>query len=526
MVFNLDFTSLTCSYTSWSLPSPHCSFHGTCLNGTCLCDRGWTGYSDFINLKDQDCHNSIFSMHVLWICAAGLAGSAILQICFAMRSSYLGLKRKMIKKKDTKNKQLIAKFRRQFIYKPSTCILLCLLICEFGTIQLAYRRIPNEEKVLTPGRLLFVVWPCGFWGVTLLGRLILNLSLTGVNVRGTAVQNRIKDVYKKMMLKGYFDHSALILAGIMGLVSGEENRFGLYSITYYCINTYLAVSLLTFNYQWSKITETIAMAFEGVSKDNNPTVWEVKNKIDKLVKITRFGVMIPMGLTVLLFVVYPPMYKWWGLWLVSLLICVGMIGILAGFIFMVKKKETMASVTSSRSSARTSVRRSTINSSGENTTSGSSTRNQNSRPNTRVSGVIRANESPRTFEKKVSDVIRATESPRTFKKCGGESGDSLNSETSSVVSAVSSISSAGSKLSSIISRSFSSGDIDENMLRKTTGATLSGVPEVDSTFERDSSHHNSVKGLNLEDENNDDEENGAKVSNEIKDEIDVSNQLN
>ncbi|GMH83737.1 hypothetical protein TL16_g09698 [Triparma laevis f. inornata] len=481
MVFNLDFTSLTCSYTSWSIPSPHCSFHGTCLNGTCLCDRGWTGYSDFINLKDQDCHNSIFSMHVLWICAAGLAGSAILQICFAMRSSYLGLKRKMIKKKDTKNKQLIAKFRRQFIYKPSTCILLCLLICEFGTIQLAYRRIPNEEKVLTPGRLLFVVWPCGFWGVTLLGRLILNLSLTGVNVRGTAVQNRIKDVYKKMMLKGYFDHSALILAGIMGLVSGEENRFGLYSITYYCINTYLAVSLLTFNYQWSKITETIAMAFEGVSKDNNPTVWEVKNKIDKLVKITRFGVMIPMGLTVLLFVVYPPMYKWWGLWLVSLLICVGMIGILAGFIFMVKKKETMASVTSSRSSARTS---------------------------------------------KVSDVIRATESPRTFKKCGGESGDSLNSETSSVVSAVSSISSAGSKLSSIISRSFSSGDIDENMLRKTTGATLSGVPEVDSTFERDSSHHNSVKGLNLEDENNDDEENGAKVSNEIKDEIDVSNQLN
>lgn len=66
------------------------------------------------------------------------------------------LLRKMIKKKNTENKQLIAKFRRQFIYKPSTCILLCLLICEFGTIQLAYRRIPNEEKVLTPGR--YVVW--------------------------------------------------------------------------------------------------------------------------------------------------------------------------------------------------------------------------------------------------------------------------------------------------------------------------------------------------------------------------------
>lgn len=225
-----------------------------------------------------------------------------------------------------------------------------------------------------------------------------------------------------------------------------------------------------------------------------------------------------MGLMVLIFVVYPPMYKWWGLWLVSLLICVGMIGILAGFIFLVKKKKTMATVTSSSSSsARTSIRRSTINSSRANTTSSSSTRSQNSRPNTRVSGVIRANESPQTFEKKVSDVICATESPRTFKKCGGESEDSLNSETSSVVSAVSSISSAGSKLSSIISRSFSSGDIDENMSRKTTGATLSGVQEVNSTFERDSSLHNSVKGLVLEDENNDDEENGGlfMVSNPV-----------
>ena len=96
------------------------------------------------------------------------------------------------------------KLRREFAYKPSTRILLCLVICELGTIQIAYRRIPNEEKVLSPGRyvvwscLLFIVWPCGFWGVTLLGRLILNLSLTGVNIRGEAMQERIKEVRECM----------------------------------------------------------------------------------------------------------------------------------------------------------------------------------------------------------------------------------------------------------------------------------------------------------------------------------------
>ena len=173
-------------------------------------------------------------------------------------------------------------------------------------------------------------------------------------------------VYRKMMLKGYCDHSALVLTGIMGLVSGEGNRFGLYSATYYSINVYLAVSLLTFNYQWSWITDTMSMAFSGVSKTSSPAIWEVKRKITRLVNITRFGVMIPMGGCILAFVFYPPIYKWWGMWLVILLIAVGIIGILAGVVFMVKKKEAMATVSSGASSS--SSTRSSVNSAGRRVT--------------------------------------------------------------------------------------------------------------------------------------------------------------
>ena len=47
-----------------------------------------------------------------------------------------------------------------------------------------------------------------------------------------------------------------------------------------------------------------------------------------------------------------------------------------------------------------------------------------------------------------------------------------------------------SKLSSAYSRSVSSGEIDENNLKlRNAGKQLSGVQEVDSMFERDSSHH-------------------------------------
>ncbi|GMI04259.1 hypothetical protein TrVE_jg1515 [Triparma verrucosa] len=477
MVFAIEYINDECSYGPWDVAASDCSHHGVCVNGTCICDEGWTGYSDFINMGGRDCHSSIVIQDGLWTAAAVLAGLAILQIMIALRSSYSGLKRKMIKGKDKRMKEtsqtMIRKLRREFAYKPSTRILLCLVICELGTIQVAYRRIPNEEKVISPVRyvvwscLLFIVWPCGFWGVTLLGRLILNLSLTGVNIRGEAVQKRIKEVYRKMMLKGYCDHSALVLTGIMGLVSGEGNRFGLYSATYYLINVYLAVSLLTFNYQWSWITDTMSMAFSGVSKTSSPAIWEVKRKITRLVNITRFGVMIPMGGCILAFVFYPPIYKWWGMWLVILLIAVGIIGILAGVIFMVKKKEAMATVssgTSSSSGTRSSVR--------------SSVNGARRRVTTRMS-------STGTFKKGTS----STNSESNSTPNNNSDSEATRGETKSS-NIRSSISSVTSKLSSAYSRSFSSGEIDDNNLKlRNAGKQLSGVQEVDSMFERDSSHH-------------------------------------
>jgi hypothetical protein len=34
----------------------HCTEHGTCVNGTCICNAGWTGVSDKFSLEGTSCH--------------------------------------------------------------------------------------------------------------------------------------------------------------------------------------------------------------------------------------------------------------------------------------------------------------------------------------------------------------------------------------------------------------------------------------------------------------------------------------
>ena len=40
--------------------------NGVCISNQCVCDPGWTGLSDFINLDTQYCHNNIIVIHVLY----------------------------------------------------------------------------------------------------------------------------------------------------------------------------------------------------------------------------------------------------------------------------------------------------------------------------------------------------------------------------------------------------------------------------------------------------------------------------
>lgn len=54
-----------------------CSQHGTCIDGSCVCDELWSGRSDFINYEGWSCDNFIPLNISLW--AIVLAANILLQ---------------------------------------------------------------------------------------------------------------------------------------------------------------------------------------------------------------------------------------------------------------------------------------------------------------------------------------------------------------------------------------------------------------------------------------------------------------
>ncbi|GMH73259.1 hypothetical protein TrST_g8047 [Triparma strigata] len=338
-----------CTYGSWDTIASDCSGHGECSgNGLCLCNSGYTGASDFVNLKDHDCHINITLMKVLWSIASAFALVAVVQIVRALRMSYRSLNRTGMNRQQ-RQKHGITHVRRQFFYRPSTRILICLCIFNLGTIMFAIRRIPNADKVVTPSRLMlwigltFLIIPAGFWGTTLMARLILNLSLQGLNLKASKPLNdSLKLLYKRLIIKGYFDHFSIIIMGSIGLIGGESDSYGLYSSMYFCIQGWIILSFLTYNVFFTQISSTISIAFH-----NSPDTKEInaiKTRIQRLMPIARI-ITVLFSFLALVFVVYPPLYKQWAYFWLGVSTAVAFLSIFASHVFLVKKRESVNTVT-------------------------------------------------------------------------------------------------------------------------------------------------------------------------------------
>ncbi|GMH83734.1 hypothetical protein TL16_g09697 [Triparma laevis f. inornata] len=307
-MFEID---ANCTYTTWSIPSSHCSGHGTCILGTgrCICDSGYTGSSDFINLKGKDCHINIERMKVLWSLASLLALISVIQLSRALRMSYRSLNHTG-QNRSQRLKNGITHLRRQFIYRPS---------------------------------LTFIIIPAGFWGTTLMARLILNLSLRGLNLKGNKkLQDDLQGLYRKLILKGYFDHLACIVMGTLGLIGGESNSYNLYTSMYFCIQGWVIVSFLMYNIFFTSIAKTIGIAFGNAG--NTESVDKIKTRILRLLPVTRV-VMVIFALLALLFLIYPPLYKHWAYFWLFILAAIAVLSTFAAHVFLVRKRESVNTVT-------------------------------------------------------------------------------------------------------------------------------------------------------------------------------------
>ncbi|CAK9106449.1 Hypothetical protein SCF082_LOCUS49578 [Durusdinium trenchii] len=57
---------------------PECSGHGSCVNGTCICDAGWTGKSDLIDTEGLDCQIHEQGLKIAWGVTSFVIGLMVL----------------------------------------------------------------------------------------------------------------------------------------------------------------------------------------------------------------------------------------------------------------------------------------------------------------------------------------------------------------------------------------------------------------------------------------------------------------
>jgi len=176
-----------------------------------------------------------------------------------------------------------------------------------------------------------------------MARLILNLSLQGLNLKASKPLNdSLKLLYKRLIIKGYFDHFSIMIMGSLGLIGGESDSYGLYSSMYFCIQGWIILSFLTYNVFFTQISSTISIAFH-----NSPDTKEInaiKTRIQRLMPIMRI-LMTFFSFLALVFVVYPPLYKQWAYFWLFITTSYAVVSIFAAHVFLVKKRESVNTVT-------------------------------------------------------------------------------------------------------------------------------------------------------------------------------------
>lgn len=89
----LSTTNCTYPESKLYLINSDCTHRGICQgDGTCLCDEGFTGYSDWINAGNLDCHLDMRFLFTLCYCTLGTTSLSIITSFRLFRKTWKGMR--------------------------------------------------------------------------------------------------------------------------------------------------------------------------------------------------------------------------------------------------------------------------------------------------------------------------------------------------------------------------------------------------------------------------------------------------
>jgi len=262
-------------------PFGSCSGNGFCNNSKCICDKGWTGLSDFVNTEGLDCQIYDPAVRGLWAFDILLASIVLVKSASRVKARWENFLagRRMARERGRhytilENKPLIASIFYWFVLFP------CLIL--FAIVRIT----KSDERVGVTFGVTFFFLMCkfgfymaGFYFYTSLFEAVLKGAI--IRQSGLRTDSLIKANYMFAALGAVIS----ISAGILPFISLGLNDFKSSQAIWVSYLIFLFLSLVWYTAQGVyirlKVKEVFGLSYK-LSK--NQTLKEIQNKLEDMQK--------------------------------------------------------------------------------------------------------------------------------------------------------------------------------------------------------------------------------------------------
>jgi len=289
-----------CTYTVNDILTSNCSngllyideIRGKCIEGECVCNEGYTGASDWINLDGLDCQRRLISTSVT--ACFTLGGCLwVYTVCFRLLWKIC----KRSKEKDIR--QILKKTPTQVALSIMVTHLLVAVLCIVKLVSLTTPMVdPKRNPVFFS--LIFLSLNAEWFAYSISFRTIVDPFVNGLNKQSdrkalTAV-SRVLDIAKRVPMTDIILRVCLVIAP--ALVSAATDNDTLTIRVYFFSRIYSLAKYLAFGVAFAMCMRTVTN-IESVSRSSSSTNRSTNTSLE------AFRTKIKFVANVMLFILCP-----------------------------------------------------------------------------------------------------------------------------------------------------------------------------------------------------------------------------